>query len=99
MSKGYLSKKGRVAYLDMVFIDALPSEFDYVFINLTVKLSNLGLVQLLALHNSLYLLLVEVVVLIEVDCDISDLLLMLRKKSCDSCLTLIQDALYLLIDQ
>ena len=42
---------------------------------------------------------VEVVVLVEVDCYISDLLLMLRKKSCDSCLTLIQDALYLLINQ
>ena len=98
MSKGYLSKKGRAAYLSIVLIDAHPSELDHVFINPTVKLSNLGLVQLLALHNSLYLLLVEVVVLVEVDCDISDLLLMLREKKCDSRLALIQDILHFFID-
>ena len=82
-----------------MFIDVHPSELDHVIIDLTVKLSNLRLVQLLALHNSLYLLLVEIVVLVEIDRDISDLFLVLREKSCDSRLALVEDTLHLFIDQ
>ena len=101
MSKGYLSKKerdGRVAYLCIVFIAAHPSELDCVIFNPTVEFTNLGFVQLLALHYSLNLFLVQIVVLVEVDRYLSDLLLVLLEECSDSCLALAEDILHLFID-
>ena len=75
-----------------------PSEFDRVIFNPAVKLADQGLVQLLALHYSFDLFLVEIVVLVEVDRYISDLLLVLLEECSDSRLALVEDILHLFIN-
>ena len=49
------------------------SEFNYVFIYFGVKLPHVALVQLLSSHNLVDLFLIEIVVLVEVDCHVPHL--------------------------
>ena len=75
------------------------SEFDYVIVDLAVELTDIGLVQRLTIHDVLDVLLVDVVVLVKADGDVSDLLLLLCQQVSDALLALIEDLNNLLVDE